>query len=181
MSTNDYVFQTRWRFAATPDEIADILGDGPALKRWWPSVYLDVKEVEPGDEKGVGKVIDLYTKGWLPYTLRWKFRVTEVDRPLRVALEAEGDFNGTGIWTITPDKDYFNVIYDWRVRADKPLLKYLSFVMKPIFAANHHWAMTMGEKSLHLELLRRRATTEVERVAIPPPPPPTFAWAIKSS
>jgi hypothetical protein len=107
--------------------------------------------------------------------------VTEVDRPRRVALEAEGDFNGTGIWTITPDKDYVNVIYDWRVRTDKPLLKYLSFVMKPIFAANHHWAMTMGEKSLHLELLRRRATTEVERVAIPPPPPPTFAWAIKSS
>lgn len=179
MSTNAYVFQTRWRFAATADEIADILADGPALKRWWPSVYLDVKELEPGDATGVGKVIDLYTKGWLPYTLRWKFRVTEVTRPFRVALEADGDFNGTGIWTIEPDGNYVNVIYDWSVRADKPILKYLSFIMKPFFSANHHWAMEMGEKSLHLELLRRRAKTESERAAIPPPPPPTFAWAIR--
>ncbi len=177
MAANEYEFQTRWRFAATPAEITDILGDPAALQRWWPSVYLDVVEKEAGEASGVGKVIELYTKGWLPYTLRWTFRVTEVAQ-YRVALEAWGDFNGTGVWTIEPDSDYVNVIYDWKVRADKPILRYFSLLMKPIFAANHHWAMKMGEQSLHLELLRRRAKSDAERAAIPPPPPPTFKWAI---
>ena len=89
------------------------------------------------------------------------------------------DFTGTGIWTIQPKGDTVHVIYDWRVRADKAILRYLSFLMKPIFAANHHWAMKMGERSMELELLRPRAVSPGERAQIPPPPPPTFKWAIK--
>jgi hypothetical protein len=42
------------------------------------------------------------------------------------------------------------------VRADKPILRYGSFILKPIFAANHRWAMARGEESLARELLRRR-------------------------
>jgi hypothetical protein len=179
MSSNDYVFQTRWRFAGTQDEIAEILADGPGLMRWWPSVYLDVKEIEPGEVSGVGKVIELYTKGWLPYTLRWSFKVTEAIRPCRIALEAWGDFNGSGVWTIEPDGDFVNVIYDWTVRADKPILRYLSLLMKPVFSDNHVLAMKMGEQSMQLELLRRRAASETERAAIPAPPAPTFAWLIR--
>ena len=38
-------------------------------------------------------------------------------------------------------QEWVNIIYDWRIRANKPLLRYLSFIMKPIFSANHHWAM----------------------------------------
>jgi hypothetical protein len=77
MASNDYHFITNWRIESTCEEISDVLGDPLALKRWWPSVYLDVKELKPGDENGVGREIGLYTKGWLPYTLRWDFRVTE--------------------------------------------------------------------------------------------------------
>lgn len=179
MATNTYDFQTEWRFAATPAEIEAILGDAPALMRWWQAVYLDVQVLETGDANGVGTVVTLYTKGWLPYTLRWSFRITEVVRPTRIALEAWGDLAGTGVWTIEPDGDYVRVTYAWSVRADKPLLRYFSLVMKPIFAANHQWAMAMGERSLHLELLRRRATTPAALAAIPPPPPPTFLWAIR--
>jgi hypothetical protein len=51
--------------------------------------------------------------------------------------------------------------------------------MKPIFAANHHWAMAKGEESLKLELLRRRAATPEDAAKVPPPPPPTFAMFIK--
>jgi hypothetical protein len=65
-------------------------------------------------------------------------------------------------------------MYDWRIRADKPLLRYGSFVFRPIFGANHRWAMARGEESLNLELRRRRAQTEEERAAIPAPPRPTF-------
>ena len=36
------------------------------------------------------------------------------------------------------------VEYDWRIRAQKGLLKVLSPVMRPLFSANHHWAMAQG-------------------------------------
>jgi hypothetical protein len=176
MSSNDYHFITHWRVKGSREEVAEIIGKATDLPRWWPSVYLDVRELEPGDpQTGVGKVIDLYTKGWLPYTLRWQFRVTEVNQS-QVRLEAWGDFVGRGIWTLEPDGEWTNVTYDWKVRADKPLLRRFSVLMKPIFSANHHWAMEKGEESLRLELARRHATTAEERARVPAPPPPTFAF-----
>jgi len=175
MATNDYHFITTWRVPGTAREVSEILGDAADLPRWWPSVYLDVRVLEPGDENGIGKVVDLYTKGWLPYTLRWKFRVTESNPPRGFALVADGDFVGRGIWTLTQDGDMVDVVYDWKIRADKPLLRFFSFVMKPIFAANHRWAMARGEESLKLELARRHAATAAERAHIHAPPGPTSA------
>ena len=65
--------------------------------------------------------------------------------------------------------------YDWTVVAEKGVLKRLSAVMKPIFSANHHWAMARGEESLRLELARRHAASDPTiAAAIPPPPAPTF-------
>ena len=170
MASNDYHFMTQWRVRSTLPEINDIIGQALDLPRWWPSVYLQVKELKPGREQGLGKVIDLYTKGYLPYTLRWQFRVTEVRHPYGFTLEAWGDFVGRGIWTFAPDGDYVNIAYDWKIRADKWLLRRFSFVMKPIFAANHRWAMRQGEMSLNLELDRRHAVTSEERARIPAPP-----------
>jgi Polyketide cyclase / dehydrase and lipid transport len=156
-TSNDYVFLTRWRVQATIEEVSAILDDAASLPRWWPAVYLDVRVLEPGDDRAIGRVVELFTKGWLPYALRWRFRVTENRQPHGFSLEASGDFVGRGVWTLTQDGAYADVAYDWRVRADKPLLRYLSFIFKPIFAANHRWAMAQGAKSLKLELERRRA------------------------
>jgi hypothetical protein len=172
MAANEYHFITHWRIPGTVEEVGRIIADGPGLTRWWPAVYLDVRELEPGDERGLGKVIDLYTKGWLPYTLRWQFRVSAISER-GFTLDAWGDFVGRGIWTFEQDGPDTLVAYDWKIRADKPLLRRLSFVMKPIFAANHQWAMRQGETSLKLELARQRATTPAQRAAIPPPPRPT--------
>jgi hypothetical protein len=121
-------------------EVNDIIRNALDLPRWWPSVYIDAKELTSGDEHGVGRVIDLYTKGFLPYTLRWQFRVTESRYPHGFTLEAWGDFVGRGIWTFEPEGDEVIITYDWDIRADKPLLRTFSFLMKPFFSANHRWA-----------------------------------------
>lgn len=108
-------------------------------------------------------VVELLTKGWLPYTIRWQFRVTD-RRPDGFSIEAFGDFVGRGDWHLTQDGDFVDIVYDWRIKAEKPLLRILSPVLKPIFGANHRWAMRKGEESLKLELARRRG----ESVAAPP-------------
>jgi hypothetical protein len=112
MAINDYHFITRWRMQSTVEDISQIICNASDLVRWWPSVYLEVEELEPGDEQGLGKVVSLYTKGWLPYTLRWQFRVTEAHHPYGFGLEAWGDFNGRGIWTFEQEGSWVNITCD---------------------------------------------------------------------
>jgi hypothetical protein len=182
MASNEYHFVTTWTIRATPEEIIDVLGDAPALARWWPSVYLRVDQLEPGDERGIGQRVDLWTKGFLPYTLRWRFRVTEAEPPTGFRIEAEGDFVGRGIWTLradagpdAPGGPRTTVTYDWLILAEKGILRRLSAIMKPVFGANHRWAMARGEQSLRIELARRHAASDPTIAdAIPRPPGPTF-------
>ncbi|WP_428655675.1 SRPBCC family protein [Runella sp.] len=169
LKSSNYHFITEWHIQATPEEIYRILEDVDSLAKWWPSVYLDVKVLERGQKGGVGKVVELYTKGWLPYTLRWKFRVMNTIFPKGFALEAFGDLAGKGIWTFIPERSGTKVIYDWQIEVEKPLLKKLSFLLKPLFSMNHGWAMKKGLESLELELRRRKGEANV-----PLPPKPTF-------
>jgi hypothetical protein len=150
MASTDYVFETHWRVHATPELVTEILSDAPGLARWWPQVYLDVREAEPG-------VYSLLTRGWLPYKLRWSFRVTERRSPRGFSLEAWGDLEGTGAWNFRRDGEWTDIDYLWTVHARKPLLRRLSFLLKPVFEANHRWAMQRGEESLHREIERRKS------------------------
>ena len=170
--STDYAFVTVWRVAGTTDDVAEILGDPAGLARWWPSVYLSVDPIHPGKANGVGRMARLHTKGWLPYTLRWTLTVTEPITSKGFAIRATGDLDGTGRWTFEQDGPEVLVTYDWQVSAAKPLLRRLSWLLKPGFSANHRWAMARGQESLALELRRRRAGTGTH--SVPAPPPPTF-------
>ena len=66
MSVNDYRFIDRWRVEAELKEVADIIEDALSLPRWWPSVYFEVQELEPGGEHGIGKLISLRAGGKPP-------------------------------------------------------------------------------------------------------------------
>lgn len=149
MSTNEYHFVTRWRVESTAEEVFDVLEKPLDLVRWWP-FYLDVKEIEP-------EVHEFLARGWLPYTMRWRMRRTAAHRPSGISLEAWGDFEGAGAWTFVQNGSYVDITYDWRIKGEKPLLRYLSFLLRPIFAANHNWVMSQGERSLKQELARRKA------------------------
>ena len=178
MPAPEYRFRTQWRVAGTVEEVAGVLADTRELARWWPSVYLEVEELEPGGEDGVGKRARLHTKGWLPYTLDWELRVVESRHPNGFTIEATGDLSGRGVWTLEPSGAWTLVTYDWRVRAERPLLKALSPLFRPLLAATHRWAMRKGEGSLALELARRRAATPAERARIPAPPGPAGPSAL---
>jgi len=171
-----YEFLTHWRVPGTIAEVRDVFGDAETLPTWWPSVYLAVRTVTEGAPDGLGREVDVYTKGFLPYTLRWRLLVTEALSDESFVIEARGDLEGTGRWTFTQDGPEVAITYDWRVRAAKPLLQRLSWLLRPFFAANHVWAMRRGEESLKLEMRRRRAADETQ---VPPPPATTFAWLVR--
>lgn len=156
MAVNDYEFVSQWHVTGTCADVYEILINGNDYPRWWPLVYLAVEELDAGGEHGIGKVGKLLTKGKLPYTLRWQMQITEVRYPHGFVLDATGDFVGRGIWTFVQNGSDVDITFDWRLRAEKPLLRWLSFLMKPIFRANHQWAMARGEEALREELNRRK-------------------------
>ena len=79
---------------------------------------------------------------------------------------------GRGDWRLEADGDWVDITYRWQVSANKMLWRTTSWALRPLFEANHDWAMRRGEESLRLELARRRARTDAERDAVPPPPAP---------
>lgn len=170
--TNDYHFLTRWRVQGTAGEVYAILSEPLDYPRWWPSVYLDVDQLTRGDADGTGRRLRLHTRGWLPYTLHWECETLTAEPPACIEIAATGDLEGRGIWSIVSDGKFADVTFDWKLRAQKPILRRLSFALKPAFEANHRWAMKQGEIALDLELKRNRATTPEEMNAIPKPPQP---------
>ena len=108
---DEYHFGDRWRLERDVKKVADILEDALGLPRWWGSVYFAVKQLGPGGEGGIGKLISLHAGGWLPYTLRIDFRTIASNSPHGFTMEATGDLEGCGIWTFAQDGSDVNVTY----------------------------------------------------------------------
>jgi hypothetical protein len=179
MSSSDYHFLSRWGVVGTVEEVSRILEKPEDLSRWWPSVYLEAQRLASGDERGVGSVVRVVTKGFLPYTLSWQLRVVESRHPFGFTIETVGDFVGRGIWTFEPEGAWVDITFDWRIAVEKPGVKQLSPLLKPVFAANHRWAMRRGEESLRLELERRRAAAAGgAKPAAPASPTPASPWPL---
>ena len=162
-------FITRWRVKGTAEEVFQILSAPLEYPRWWPSVYLRVREVPPAS-------VSLLTRGWLPYTLQWQAVTTETSVPHRIAIQATGDLDGRGIWSIVQDGAFTDATFDWKLNVRKKLLRFLSPLFRPALEANHHWAMEQGRKSLELELARYRAATAEEMNTVPAPAGPKGLW-----
>jgi hypothetical protein len=157
MSASDYHFVTRWTLPASPTEIDAVLSDTSRVAAWWPELYRSIRIVAHGNERGVGKTVDVVTKGFLPYELHWTYRVTEAVPGKGFSIEASGDLEGSGRWTFEEQKSGTTLVtYDWRVRAEKPLLRYFSFFLRPLFSWNHNYVMQEGEVGIRTELQRRR-------------------------
>jgi hypothetical protein len=172
---SDYHFIVDWWIEGDIHEVASISTDVGDVLQWWPAVYRALEQLQAGDKDKLGMVLSVNTKGWLPYTLQWTLKISQVNYPFGFQIDVWGDLLGQGICTLEQIGPRTHVRYDWNVRVVKPLLQRLSIIMRPVLIMNHHWAMRTGERSLQLEVLRRRATTPQEQTLIPLPPAPVSA------
>jgi hypothetical protein len=136
--------------------VAEAIADPSVTERIWPGVFLCSQARRPGAGAGPGRPVQLCTRGRLPYTLTWEVVMTEACHLQRYVQVATGDFAGIAIWTLETTTAGVRVRLDWRLRVDKPVLRRLVFLLKPLLAWNHRWAMARGQKCLDRELQRRR-------------------------
>lgn len=170
MGRNAFVLKSRWVVQGSVQEVYDIVSDADALANWWPAGFLDVEIEHQGDETGVGKTLLVLTKGWLPYTIRWRQRVVQIDPPSGFTIEVWGEFDGRGVWAFQQAGDDVLVDFDWHIRAEKPLLRWGAPIFRRVFAWNHRWVMALGEESLKIEVMRRRAGGAAAGLPLPPGP-----------
>ena len=177
MKLSEYHVVTNWRVRARAGEVQEILGDCESWTRWWRAAFLRVEELFPGDDRCLGKVGRVHSKGWLPYTLRFQFRISDCQQePERVTIAVTGDFEGRCICACEPCSEGVSSTFDWQVLVRKPFVRYLSWAFKPVFRANHLWVMRQERRGLELELARRRVEGSPLIVPIPAAREPTFPY-----
>jgi quercetin dioxygenase-like cupin family protein/uncharacterized protein YndB with AHSA1/START domain len=144
-ASSEYVFVDEWDVAAPLEATFTAIADARTYPEWWRPVYIDVDAEGP---PSLGKVSRQHFKGRLPYHLRTRSRIVELDPPRRVAAEVDGDLSGRGVWTLTPTAGGTHVRFDWRVFADRRLLRLLTPILRPAFRWNHNWAIARAMEGL---------------------------------
>jgi uncharacterized protein YndB with AHSA1/START domain/quercetin dioxygenase-like cupin family protein len=140
-----YVFVDEWDVAAPPEAVFDAIADARTYPVWWRPVYLDVDADGP---PRLGKESRQHFKGRLPYHLHTRSRIVELEPPRSIAAEVEGDLRGRGEWTLTPTATGTHVRFDWRVHADRRLLRALTPVLRPLLRWNHNGAIARAIEGL---------------------------------
>jgi len=163
MASNEISITAHWTVPGTPSEVYEVLLDTEHYVDWWPEVFKSVTVVHQGSPEGGGKIANVQTKGVLPYHLNWRITVVEPTAPAGFTVKASGDLVGQGIWFLRAEADQTAVQYDWTVRVEKPIVRTLAPVLRPLLAFNHKWAMARGQEGLSREMgrrvLRRRKAT----------------------
>jgi mannose-6-phosphate isomerase-like protein (cupin superfamily)/uncharacterized protein YndB with AHSA1/START domain len=137
----EYEFVDEWDVQGPPEDVFDALADGTTYPEWWKPVYIDVRND--------GEYTHQHFKGRLPYHLHTRTRTVRSERPHTLQGETDGDLRGTGIWTLSPNEDGgTHVRFDWRVHADRPLLKLLTPFLRPALRWNHNWAIARAMDGL---------------------------------
>jgi uncharacterized protein YndB with AHSA1/START domain len=159
-----YRFVDTWTVPAPIDEVYEIVGDTLRYPEWWGASFLEVT----GDEgpPRPGRRASVVARGFLPYRIRWSAVVTEADPPNGFSIELSGDFEGGGRWILTPEDGATRAELDWRPAVTKPLVRYLTPILRPLFAKNHYWAMDRGQEGI-LRLIEQRRADERTRAAPP--------------
>ncbi len=142
-----YSFITRWQFRSPLQPVWDAIYTSLEWPEWWKGV-LQVRELDKGDEKGIGGVREYTWKSILPYKLAFNMRLKEIEPFQKLKGEAFGELEGMGEWFFEEKEGITYVEYHWTVITNKAWMNYLSFLLKPAFDYNHDVVMSWGAKGL---------------------------------
>lgn len=158
MPSNAYRFVERWTIQNfSPEDVYAVISDARLLPEWWRGVYL---AVEPFDGEWtpprVGGRVRAVARGFLPYKLHFVLESTVLEPGKTVEVRIQGDLDGTWRAVLSADGRGTRVDIEEQVMAEKPLLRVLSPLLKPVFAWNHYWTTPRGEAGLTAYLAEHR-------------------------
>ena len=155
MSASDFLLVSHWRLAAPRADIWKVLKAPTHWPRWWRYVA-KVDELDHGDAAGLGAKHRVSWTSRLPYRVNLETEVVETQPEQLIRLHAEGDVRGEGCWRLADADGGCTAEYTWRVAVDKPWMRALAPLLRPVFAWNHNAVMDEGERGLKRYLETRK-------------------------
>lgn len=144
MGRNAYHFKDRWHVPFRVEKVWDVLSRPEDYPRWWRGVYLSA---EPLDKER--KRVAVVARGRLPYKLRFTIETLRTEKPRLIEFRATGDFvTDRSRWVLKAEGNGTIVMLEWNPIVEKPLVKILSPILKPLFRWNHEWSMRRGEREI---------------------------------
>ena len=150
-------------------EVRAIVDDPLSIRDWWSAVFMDVHELNEGNENRDGYTVKCFTKGFLPHSFQFVARIKALT-PDEMTIETHGDFDGVGTIELSARDNATLVSVEWRVNVHQPYIRPLLRVFKPIFVWNHLWAMRQGRLGLGEYLQQRKLqhpTGPIQRPTFP--------------
>lgn len=148
-----FVMTSRWRLQATDAEkVWQVLTDIETWPHWWR--YLrEARIVSRGRADHVGDVAALHWGGALRYGVRMRVTTTLAQRAQQLEGRAEGDLHGHGTWLLEPEApDAVIVTYRWDITLQRPWMRRLAFLLRPLFEWNHFVVMRAGAQGMARQL-----------------------------
>ncbi|MGH3875663.1 MAG: SRPBCC family protein [Actinophytocola sp.] len=141
MSLNQYRFRDVWSVSAPTARVFDVLVDLINWPQWWP----DIRTVHQLD----ADTAELTCRAVLPYALTFRLHRAEQDHAAgRLRVDMTGDLEGYCEGVVDTHTTGARLAIDQRVVVNKPLLRTLAPVARPIFRANHAAMMWRGQRGL---------------------------------
>lgn len=155
MATNDYVFVDKFVVPCNKETAYEYISNIEDYPRWWGKVYKRIVVVKRAMQDKPGGKYEVTVRGFLPYTLTIQNEVTLVQKPDRIEFVAVGDLEGKGTWLFNEVEGGTEIIFDWRVAANKQIIRLFSFLLKPVFRANHVFCVRRAEEGMKNDLVKR--------------------------
>lgn len=154
MSTREYVFIDQFFAACDTTDAYDYIANIRDYPQWWGNVYKKIEKLNDvaDDQPGVQYAVTI--GGFLPYKLTISNEVTHIHKPHIIRFKAFGDLQGHGTWYFNAVEGGTTITFDWRVVANKAVIRWFSFLLKPLFRANHHYCVKEAEKGIRNDLIR---------------------------
>jgi uncharacterized protein YndB with AHSA1/START domain len=160
MAAAQFHLVTEWVLPAPPAAVWEALTHPEDWPAWWRAVE-QVDMIEPGDADGLGALRHFTWRTALPYRVRFNMRITRIEPMTLIEGRADGELRGLGRWTVTPEgregeagREATHVRYDWIVELDRPWMRTLAPLLRPVFVWNHNKVMAWGYEGLIRKLAR---------------------------
>ena len=144
---HEYVWRSDWLIAAPVDRVWAALARPEDWPRWWPFVA-SVRALTRGDSRGVGALRRFEWRTRLPYRVCLDMETLEVAPEHLLRARARGDARGMGTWRLLSLGDRTRVAYEWRIRLNRPWMRWLAPCLAPLFKWNHDQVMAAGRAGL---------------------------------
>ena len=149
---NRYHLCTLWRTPSPLERVWPLILHSENWPRWWRGVeQARTVRANEGDD-GVGSIVHYVWRSTLGYRLRFDVEATQVVPHVLLEGAARGDVRGIGRWRFRRVADATEIHHAWDVEVERPGLRLIAPVARPLFEWNHRRLMRLGARGLAREL-----------------------------